>query len=171
MRVLPGMWELNCRAWAHPCNLFSNSEYAARCPSNEVHDALTNTMVTLEHHARTFFLLSRSSKASPPCFRDFTPGRPSFRRRFATGLETRRKKPYYVTSPIFYVNAGTCYLLCHRTILMGSFSSSCRPFVYPRLNGYSEEMANSTGRPPCNPAHGHRRAWHENSESGAESRT
>src|SRR5205814_2456862 len=29
-------------------------------------------------------------------------------------------KPYYVTSPIFYVNAGICYLICYGTILMVS---------------------------------------------------
>ena len=72
------------------------------------------------------------------------------------------------------------YILCQRGYMLsyllwnnsnGLFSSSRRAFVHPRLDGYTEEMANSTRRRPGNPAHGHRRAWHENSESGAKSRS
>ncbi len=29
------------------------------------------------------------------------------RRRYATATETKEVKPYYITTPIFYVNAGT----------------------------------------------------------------
>ncbi|KIW17880.1 methionine-tRNA ligase [Exophiala spinifera] len=72
-------------------------------------------MLALEHRARSFFLQCRAS-ARCKYQSSFAVNRSSFpRRAFATASELeplsdssteRRKKPYYVTSPIFYVNSA-----------------------------------------------------------------
>ncbi|KAL6242259.1 methionyl-tRNA synthetase [Rhinocladiella similis] len=70
-------------------------------------------MLALEHRARSFFLQCRAS-ARCKYQASFTINRPKFpRRAFATVDEPlpdattdKRKKPYYVTSPIFYVNSA-----------------------------------------------------------------
>src|SRR5437762_10620780 len=95
---------LQLQAWPIPAAFL---QFQVRSATHEKRrtSPLTNTMVMLEHHACAFLLLSRSSRASRPYFRAFTPGGLNSRRRFGVELETHAKKPYYVTSPIFYVNA------------------------------------------------------------------
>lgn len=67
------------------------------------------TMTVTSQQARTFFLLARScrfgSNSSPLCSPGRTRSTPC--RKFATAITPSPKKPYYVTSPIFYVNGGT----------------------------------------------------------------
>ena len=72
------------------------------------------TVVTMEQYARRFFLLARSSRGSRPFLTPVHRSKPVCRRQLATAVEADRKKPYYVTSPIFYVNAGVFYKsYCH----------------------------------------------------------
>ena len=80
----------------------------------------------------------------------------------AQGRPTLKEKPYYVTSPIFYVNAGIASLIQERrtTSTDTFFSTSRWSSLYTRLDGYSEEMACFV-RQKIYTRHGDRRAWNE----------
>lgn len=65
-------------------------------------------MLALEHRARSFFLQCRAS-ARYACPRSCQVNRGTQRRTYITQSASdrhERTKPYYVTSPIFYVNSG-----------------------------------------------------------------
>lgn len=56
----------------------------------------------------------------------------------------RSNKPYYVTTPIFYVNAGelrSLYIQLHFLMLYALSSSPCRSLVYNGHRGYYETVA------------------------------
>lgn len=68
-------------------------------------------MLALEQRARSFFLQCRASAARCKYQSSFAINRSFPRRAFATvepllDDTDKKKKPYYVTSPIFYVNSG-----------------------------------------------------------------
>src|SRR4051794_16704596 len=125
----------------------------------------------LEHHARAFLLLAKPSRRARPCLTSLHESVSVFPRRLATGFNVDRKKPYYVTSPIFYVNAGRSSLPSHGSASDHGFSSSCRALVHPRTDGHPEAMASPPRGSPGDHAHRHGRAWHENTEGSTKSRT
>src|ERR1700733_1483069 len=127
--------------------------------------------VVLERHAHTFLLLVRPSRQSRPRLAPLHQSVPVFRRRLATGFNVDKKKPYYVTSPIFYVNAGRSFILSHGSASDDGFSSSCRAFVHPRTDGHPEAMASPRRGSPGDHAHRHGRTWHENTKGSTKSRT
>lgn len=65
-------------------------------------------MTVSPQQARASFLLARSCRfhCSPQYVCSASKTFPATRRQFATAKNTAPKKPYYVTSPIFYVNAA-----------------------------------------------------------------
>ena len=75
---------------------------------------------------------------------------------------TLKEKPYYVTSPIFYVNAGTASLIQERRPTSTDIfvSTSRWSSLHTRLSGYSEEMACFV-RQKIYTRHRDRRAWNE----------
>ena len=75
---------------------------------------------------------------------------------------TLTEKPYYVTTPIFYVNAGTASLMQGRRATSTDmfFSTSRWSSLHTRLDGYSEEMACFV-RQKIYTRHRDRRAWNE----------
>src|SRR5947209_15424498 len=112
-------------------------------------------MVVLERHARAFLLLVRPSRQARPCLASPHHSVPVFRRRLATGFNLDTKKPYYVTSPIFYVNAGRSFIPRHGSASDGGFSSSYRALVHPRTDGRPEAMASPPRGSPGDHAHRH----------------
>ena len=73
-----------------------------------------------------------------------------------------KEKPYYVTSPIFYVNAGTASLIQerHATSTNIYISTSRWSSLHTRLDGHPEEMACFV-RQKSYTRHRDRRAWNE----------
>lgn len=71
-------------------------------------------------------------------------------------------KPYYITSPIFYVNAGKASQAQTRDSKSTdiSCSTSYRSPLHPRLDGHSEEVARFV-RQKIYTRHRDRRAWNE----------
>lgn len=92
-------------------------------------------------------------------------------RRFKRGVATTPevpKKPYYVTTPIFYVNAGESLkqVGSYRIFLKippNMTSPPCRPFLHHDHCRYSQTMAGST-RQRCSTIDRHRRTWDEGKE-------
>ena len=80
----------------------------------------------------------------------------------AQNKPTLKEKPYYVTSPIFYVNAGTASLIQarHATSTDIFFSTSRWSSLHTRLDGCSEEMACFV-RQKIYTRHRDGRAWNE----------
>ena len=80
----------------------------------------------------------------------------------AQSKPTLKEKPYYVTSPIFYVNAGTASLIQerHATSINIYISASRWSSLHTRLDGYSKEMACFV-RQKIYTRHRDRRAWNE----------
>ena len=75
---------------------------------------------------------------------------------------TLKEKPYYVTSPIFYVNAGIALLIQERRASSTDiFLSTARwSSLHTRLDGYFEKMAYFV-RQKIYTRHRDRRAWNE----------
>jgi hypothetical protein len=93
---------LNLELFALPAS--SDGPFVA-APS--AHLASQKEMSVLEKQARLFFHLSRAGRGSRPwkgCFRCASTSVPAPEPEHEQ--KKRDKKPYYVTSPIFYVNAG-----------------------------------------------------------------
>lgn len=78
------------------------------------------------------------------------------------------KKPYYVTTPIFYVNAGTVSEINNQSHskkaesnTVFSTSTACRPSIHHGRGRYLEAMAGPPRRQRCPIVDRHRRAWNE----------
>jgi hypothetical protein len=86
------------------------------------------------------------------------------RRTFAT-TPGKFKKPYYVTTPIFYVNAGELLieyeLACGFLTIAFSTSPSCRSPVHDGHRRYLEAMAGLTRKHRRSVIDRNRRAWNE----------
>lgn len=102
-----------------------------------------------------------------PCRRAGT--LPSARRGIATtARQDENRKPYYVTTPIFYVNAGKF----HNPGVQGNFftesnsllflrSTACRPSLHDDSRRYIEKMANPPRKLGLEATDGNGRAWVE----------
>jgi hypothetical protein len=78
------------------------------------------------------------------------------------------KKPYYITTPIFYVNAGRSWKPSVLRSFLTCYSSPRWSFVYNCPHGHSQAMAGLKWR-KGNTLHRYRRTWHEDSTGSCKS--
>ena len=72
-------------------------------------------------------------------------------RKSSTSTKASPDKPYYITTPIFYVNAGRHWSPSYHDMsltiwLTVAYSPPCRPPLYNGPDGHSEAMANTKGQ-------------------------